>query len=58
MDYATEAERHQHMAQQYRTMAECTSEKSLSAQYRKLAEAYEQLAENEARIARHSNFPN
>jgi hypothetical protein len=56
MDYAAQAERHRHMAELYRTMAECTPEDSLSAQYRRLAEAYEQLADKEVRIARNIKF--
>ena len=58
MDYAAEAERHRHMAEEYRTMAECTPENSLGAQYRKLAEDYEQLANREVRIARNLKLSN
>jgi hypothetical protein len=52
VDYAAEAVRHRQMAEQYRTMACCTSEDSLRDHYRQLAEAYERLAHNEARLVR------
>jgi hypothetical protein len=52
MDYAKEAKRHREMADEYRTMADCTTEESLRVHYRKLAETYDQLADNEARVAR------
>jgi hypothetical protein len=51
MDYAREAERHRHMAEEYRTMAECATDDGLRTQYRNLAEAYERLADNEDRVA-------
>jgi hypothetical protein len=52
MDYAVEAERHRYMAEEYRTMADCATDDGLRIQYRKLAEDYERLADNEARVAR------
>lgn len=52
MDYEAQAVRHREMAEQYRAMADHTPEDSLRVQYRKLAMAYDQLAEDEIRVAR------
>lgn len=52
MDYAAEAVRHREMAEEYRTMADYTPEDSLRVHYRRLARTYDQLAENEIRVAR------
>jgi hypothetical protein len=53
MDYAypSEAKRHREMADECRTIAACLTDEGVCAQYRKLAEAYEQLADNEDRVA-------
>ena len=58
MDYAKEAERHRHMAEEYRTMADNTTESGLRVHYRKLAEAYDGLADNEARVAHNLKIAN
>jgi hypothetical protein len=58
MDYAREAERHRHMAEEYRTMAEYATDHGLRTQYRKLAEDYERLADNEDRVQAISKFQN
>jgi hypothetical protein len=52
MDYLAEAERHRHMAEEHRTMADNTTDDGLRTQYRKLAETYDALAHNEERVAR------
>ena len=52
MDYAKEAERHRIVAEEYRTMADCTTVESLRVHYRKLAEDYDRLADDEAQVAR------
>jgi hypothetical protein len=39
------------MAEHYRAMAQYTTEDSLRAHYREIAEGYAKLADNEARIA-------
>lgn len=51
MDYAKEAERHRAMAEEMRTMATCTPHESLRERYLTLAEGYDQLADNEVRVA-------
>ena len=51
MDYAAEAERHRRMAEEYRTMADCTPHEGLRVHYRELADIYGRLADNEARLA-------
>jgi hypothetical protein len=52
MDYLAEAERHRHMAEEYRTMADNTTDDGLRTQCRTLAETYDALADNEDRVAR------
>ena len=52
MDYEAEALRHRKMAEEFRTMADCTPQDSLRVHYRKLARTYDQLAEDEVRVAR------
>ena len=58
MDYASEANRHREMAEECGTMAACLSDEGVCAQYRKLAEAYEQLADNEDRVAHNTKALN
>jgi hypothetical protein len=58
MDYMEEAERHRKLAEEYRTMAECTTEDSLRIHYRNIAQDYEKLADNEAQIARNIRMVN
>lgn len=41
------------MAEEYRTMADGAADDGLRRHYRKLAEAYDELAQNEDRVARH-----
>jgi hypothetical protein len=50
-DFAGEAKRHREMAEECRTMGELFSDEGMRVQYRKLAEAYAELAENEDRVA-------
>ena len=52
MNYEAEAERHRELAEHYRAMAQYTTEESLRAHYRIIAEGYAKLADNEARLAR------
>jgi hypothetical protein len=58
MDYAEEAERHRRLAEEYRTMADYETDDGIRVQYRKLAEVYDALAENEARVARNLGIAN
>lgn len=51
MDYAEDATRHRHIAEEYRAMADCTPFDGLRAQYLRLSEAYESLADNEDQVA-------
>lgn len=57
-DYAEEAERHRHLAEEYRAMAECTFDDGLRHHYSRLAAAYDGLADNEDRVARNLRTPN
>jgi hypothetical protein len=52
MDYVAEAERHRHMAEEYRTMADNTTRDELRPHYCRLAEAYDALADSEERVAK------
>lgn len=56
MDYAVEAQRHRHMAEEYRTMADVPANDGLRVQYRSLAQAYDRLADDEERAARNLNL--
>lgn len=58
MDYADDAQRHRHLAQEYRAMADCTPFDGLRAQYIRLSEAYDALAENEDEVALNLRNPN
>lgn len=58
MDYGTEANRHREMAEECRTMAECMTDGGVRVQYRKLAQAYDELADNEVRVAHNLKFSN
>jgi hypothetical protein len=54
MNYAAEAVRHHEMAEEYRAMADATPHDGLHGlrpHYLELAEIYDRLADNEARIA-------
>jgi hypothetical protein len=51
LDFAGQAKRHWKLAEGFRTLADCMHDQSVSDQYRKLAETYEQLAMHEARVA-------
>lgn len=51
MDYAEEAERHRHLAEEYRAMADCTPFDALRVQYLRLSEVYDTLAEHEDQVA-------
>ena len=51
MDYADDAERHRHLAEEYRAMADCTPFGGLRTQYLTLSEVYDTLAENEDQVA-------
>jgi hypothetical protein len=50
-DFAAEAARHREIAEECRTMGELFFDLGIREQYRKLAEAYDKLAENELRVA-------
>jgi hypothetical protein len=50
-DYTAEAARHRHVAEEYRTMASCATDDELRGVYLRLADDYDQLAENEDRMA-------
>ncbi|MHC2621648.1 hypothetical protein ACVIW2_003680 [Bradyrhizobium huanghuaihaiense] len=50
-DYMAEAARHRHVAEEYRTMASCTSDEGLRKVYLRLADDYDSLATNEDRVA-------
>jgi hypothetical protein len=58
MDYTAAAERHRHMAEQYRAMAGCETDESLRSNYRELAEMYDKLADKEDLAARRFRFSN
>ena len=58
MDYVADAERHRHMAEEHRTMADNTPDDGLRTQYCKLAEAYNALVENEDRVASNLRLAN
>ncbi|WP_461352196.1 hypothetical protein [Bradyrhizobium sp. USDA 4454] len=50
-DYAAEAAKHRHVAEEYRTLSSCTSDDGLRRAYQKLAADYDMLADNEDRVA-------
>jgi hypothetical protein len=52
MDYAAEAERQRHMAEEYRMMADVPAHDRLRVQYHSLAQAYDRLADDEQRATR------
>ena len=58
LDYAAEAARHRKVAEEYRTLAALTRDDALATTYRKVADAYEDLADNEDRLAQTSGKPN
>ena len=51
MDFAEEARRHRDMAEECRTKASSMKDEGIRAQYRRLAEDFDQLATHEARVA-------
>jgi len=57
-DYAAEAARHRNVGEEYRTMAGCAADDGLRAVYRRLADDYDLLAENEDRVARNLKITN
>jgi hypothetical protein len=58
MDYADDAERHRHLAEEYRAMADCTPFDGLRIQYLRLSEVYDALAEHEDQVALDLKHPN
>ena len=54
-EYAAEAARHRKMAEEYRTLAWFATDDGLCTSYRKLADAYDALADHEDRLARNFN---
>lgn len=57
MDYAAEAVRHRETAKEYRAMADATPHDGLRAHYLELAEIYDRLSVNEARVAHNQDHP-
>jgi hypothetical protein len=51
LDYAAEAARHRKVAEEYRTLAALTTDVALTGAYRKVADAYDDLAGTEERAA-------
>ena len=51
MDYTAEAARHRNVAEEFRTMAACTSRRRLCDAYQRLADDYDLLAEIEDQVA-------
>lgn len=56
MDYAEAARRHRAKAEQARVKAELTGDENARAQYLKLAEAYDELANNAERMSKPSDL--
>ena len=58
LDYAAEAARHRHVAEEFRTMVACTMDDGLRAAYTRLASDYDVLADNEDRMANNFKISN
>lgn len=51
MDYGESAKRHRHQAEECRAKADLMMDDDVRTQYRKLADSYDALADNEERLA-------